>query len=345
MADTDVSFPPGQVRPAPLSRRRKAAIIVRLALAEGIALRLDRLPPDLQAALTREMAALRTVDRATLDAAIADFTADLESLGLAFPSGLDGALALLGDALGAEAGDRLRLVLGAAAPDPWVRLSDLPSATLAAALTDESTEVAAIVLSKLKVSRAADLLGQLPGPIARRMTLAMARLGPVSPDTVARVGRALADRLDAAPSGAFRGAPEQRVGSVLNAATSATRNDLLGALTSEDSVLGDAVRRAIFTFAHIPARIDAREVPKITRAVEGAALTRALAAATLGAEAEARDFILANMSGRMAQQLRDEIDSALALPPAEGEAAMAEVTAAIRALEERGEIRLLPVAD
>ncbi|WP_428983607.1 hypothetical protein [Psychrosphaera aquimarina] len=39
-------------------------------------------------------------------------------------------------------------------------------------LENESIEVAAVLLSKIDVARAAELLGKLPGPQARRITYA-----------------------------------------------------------------------------------------------------------------------------------------------------------------------------
>jgi flagellar motor switch protein FliG len=48
---------------ASLSRRAKAAIVVRLLLNEGADLPLEDLPDDLQIALTQQMGAMRLVDR------------------------------------------------------------------------------------------------------------------------------------------------------------------------------------------------------------------------------------------------------------------------------------------
>ncbi len=345
MADATTDAPQSAA-PAPLpagrkNRRRKAAIIVHLALSRGIPLALDRFPPALHSELAHEIAALKTVDRGTLLQAVNEFVAELEGLGLVSPADLDAAMALLGPALGNEAGERLRTTLSASAPDPWVRLGETDSACLAKALQEEAPQVAAIALSKLKVARAAEVLGHLPGPLARSMTLAMARLGPVSPATVERIGAALAGRIDAQPTGAFDAPAAKRVGSVLNAATAATRNDMLDGLSNADKNLADEVRRAIFTFVHIPERMDPRDVPKITRELSQEHLARAIAGAREGPEAEAGSFILENMSNRMAQQLKDEVAAIPEMQPAEAEAAMAEVTTAIRELEDRGELRLL----
>ncbi len=56
-----------------LTRQQKAAIVVRFLMNEGADINLSQLPPALQANLTREIADLRLVDRATLTEVIEEF--------------------------------------------------------------------------------------------------------------------------------------------------------------------------------------------------------------------------------------------------------------------------------
>ena len=67
----------------------------------------------------------------------------------------------------------------------------------------------------------------------------------------------------------------------------------------------------------------------------------ALAAAEKDAEKAAADFILENMSQRMAAQLRDEMEGMGKVKPREGDAAMTTVIGAIRELEASGDILLV----
>ena len=55
-----------RIVPRDLSRRQKAAVIVRLLMAEGARLPLADLPEPVQTALTEEIAAMRMIDRETL---------------------------------------------------------------------------------------------------------------------------------------------------------------------------------------------------------------------------------------------------------------------------------------
>ena len=338
--------PPAAV-PTRLSRRQKAAIIVRLLRAEGIEVSLAALPEDLQIALTQQMSAMRYINRTTLQAVVAEFMAELDGIGLAFPNDVQTALGVLDGAISDTAAARLRMLAGQSGTiDPWDRVSELEVAQLLPILQDESIEIAAVVLSKLKTSKSAELLGMLPGERARRITFAVSQTSAVSPHTVAKIGAALVAQIDAQPPKAFASDPVERIGAILNFSATATREDMLEGLASEDEGFAEEVRKAIFTFANIPDRIDARDVPKITREVEAAVLVTAFAASA-GKEAEtaAAEFILANMSQRLAAQFREDMEGLGKVKDKDGDAAMNTVIAAIRELEASGEIVMVALEE
>ncbi len=329
--------------PARLSRRQKAAIVVRLLRAEGIDISLADLPDDLQIALTEAMNAMRYIDRATLHAVVTEFVDELDSVGLAFPPDMSRTLGVLDGTISHSAAARLRSEAGLGqSSDPWERITEMEAERLLPILEQESTEIAAVMLSKLKVSKSAELLGMLPGERARRITYAVSQTGAIAPATVIKIGEALAAQLEAAVPKAFDEGPVQRVGAILNFSAAATRDEVLGGLDEADKAFAEEVRKAIFTFANIPTRIDPRDVPKITRDVDAAVLITALAAAgTAAATGDAAEFVLANMSQRMAAQLRDEIEALGKVKDKDGEAAMSAVVATIRDLEAAGEIMLI----
>ena len=66
-------------KPAALTPREKAAVIVRYLLAEGTPLPLSALPEHMQAALAEQMGQMRLVDRTTLDEVVEEFLTELES--------------------------------------------------------------------------------------------------------------------------------------------------------------------------------------------------------------------------------------------------------------------------
>lgn len=315
---------------------------MRLLLNEGAELPLEELPDETQAILTHQMGQMRLVDRDTLSNVVEEFASELEHIGLSFPSGIAGALDVLEGKISHQTAARLRKEAGVRQfGDPWARLRELGPERLLPVLEKESIEIAAVVLSKLPVPLAADLLGRLPGPRARRITYAVSLTNAVTPEAVDRIGLSLATQLDAQPKRAFDAGPVERVGAILNSSTSMTRDDVLTGLDETDQGFADAVRKAIFTFGNIPARIAPRDIPRILREVEQAQLVTALAGAEAAGFAASRDFILENMSGRMADQLREEMENAGKVKPSDAEAAMSEVVAVIRQMEQSGDLLLV----
>ena len=198
------------------------------------------------------------------------------------------------------------------------------------------------MLSKLPVAKSAELLGKLPGDRARRVAYAVSLTGNVDPETVRRIGASLVMQLDAQPPRAFESGPVERVGAILNVSGAQTRDDVLAGLEAEDAGFAAQVRKAIFTFVHLPSRISARDIPKIIRIVEQPVMVTALTAAQADADlAEAAEFILANMSQRMAQGLREEMVARGKVKAKDGEEAMNVVINAVRQLEASGELVLI----
>lgn len=328
--------------PDGLSRKAKAAIIVQFILNEGADVPLSSLPEDLQTELTVQLGSLRYVDRATLNAVVEEFSGELESVGLSLPGGISGALDALEGKINPRTSARLRKEAGVRhTGDPWVRINGLPVDRMVAMVQSESIEIAAVMMSKIDVSKAAEVLTKLPGDRARRITFATSMTSGVTPEAVDRIGLSLAAQLEAEPEKAFEKRPDERVGAILNYAKSAVREELLTQLEEEDKDFAEAVRKSIFTFANIPERLNAIDVPKITRDVDPDKLATAIAAAESDEDRRTVEFLLENISKRLAAGLQEEAENKGTVKPKVAEAAMASVVAAIRDLVQVGEIELL----
>lgn len=328
--------------PQSLSARAKAAIVVRLLVDGGADIPLEELPDELQTTLTHQMGAMRRVDRATLASVVDEFIEELDRIGLTFSGGMAGALDTLEGKISRETAARLRKEAGVKSKgDPWARLRDLGAEALLPVLENESTEIAAVLLSKLSVPLAAELLGQLPGPQARRIAYAVSLTSGIRPEAVERIGLSLATQLDSKPDAAFDEGPVERVGAILNSATSLTRDDVLTGLDETDAGFASAVRKAIFTFGNIAERIAPRDIPRILRVIDQAVLVTALGGAENAGFEKSRDFILDNMSKRMADQIREEMSDIGTPKRADAETAMSDIVAVIRKMEQDGELLLV----
>ena len=328
-----------------LTRRQKAAVIVRLLLSDGRTLALDELPEHLQIQLTRDMGKIRKIDQGTLDNVAREFIEALEGGGLSFNGGLQEALSILEGSISADTAAKLSKDEGVELiSDPWKRLVEFPPEKLLPLVEAESPEVGAVLMSKLSTEKAAAILGMLPGERARRIAYGVSITSSISPKSVRTIGRALLAQLDAIPRKAFEASPVDRVGAILNSSTSATRDAVLLGLEEEDIQFAERVRKAIFTFANIATRVDPRDVTKVTRVVDQEVLTKALKAAQGDNEASAK-FLLANMSKRMAEQLEEEIKAMGELNAKAADEAMDAVVAGIRELVNEGTISFLSEED
>ena len=86
-----------------LSGTQKAAVIIRVLLAEGVefpACRSARAGTD---RLTRTLASLKLIDRPTMCAVVEEFVDMLEQVGMSFPDNIEDALTLLDGKLDAQA--------------------------------------------------------------------------------------------------------------------------------------------------------------------------------------------------------------------------------------------------
>lgn len=333
--------PPVSRMPAKLPKKTKAAIIVKLMAAQDVKLPLATFPEEMQVELAHQLTDLRYIDKDTLTAVVEEFLEELDSIGLSFPGGLEGALSVLEGTISGTTASKLRTNAGfSLLGDPWQRIAEVDISRLLPVLQEESVEVGAIMLSKLQVSKAAQLMSMLPGERARRVAYAVSLTSLVTPEVVQRIGLSLAAQLDAQPSQAFSDEPPERVGAILNFSSSRTREGVLEGLEETDKSFAEEVRRNIFTYANIASRIDPRDVPKLVRSIPQDQLIAALAGAK-GEAAQSTEFILSNISKRMAEGLREEMETIGQVTDSDAEEAMNAVVSTIRDLEATGEIFLV----
>lgn len=340
LADGDISMI--DVTPRRLRQQQKAAVIVRLLLGQGVSPGVGRLPVHHQTKLAHIISQLGNIDRQTLGEVVREFTAGIDNLALSFPDGLEETLELLAPHLGEGALSSLRVAAERSdGNDPWARVSKQPVERLAPLMDGESAEVCAVLLSKLTVAKAAALLAELPEDRGEILAHTVALTETITPELVERIGVHIAQVLEAIPPQAFAKTAAERVGAILNSTPQAARDKVLDGLNTRDAVFAKDVRKSIFSFNHIPMRVDPTDVPIIVRKADPQSIIVAFAAGLVAAPLTV-EFLLENMSKRLAEQMRDEAEGLSAPKPEEGEAAMADLVSTIRDLEAAGELTLLP---
>ena len=320
--DIDILDPVPTPLTQDMSARTKAAIVVRFLMQEGAEIDLAALPTSLQADLTREIADLRLIDRATLAEVIEEFAHELDSIGLSAQGGLGSALRLLEGKITNDTARRLRQDAGVRLfEDPWGRITQLDEKELLKLLDAETTEIAAVVLSKLDVTKAAALLGEMPGPRARKISFAISQTAGVTPQAV------------------------DRIAAILTAASDDLRDEVMNGLRETDPDLAERVFAGVFTFVDIPTRIAAVDVATAVKTVAQTDMVIALFYANANGMDEVSEFILGGLSRRMAETIREEIEDRGAVKTKEGEAAVTALVSGIQGQISAGEISFVDLDD
>lgn len=323
-------------------------MIVHLVLSDGNKLELSSLPERIQSALAAEMGEIRLVDKDTINAVASEFVEILEAIGLSAPGGKKAALDALSKHISPSLAKRLQAELdGETGSDPWPRIMTLEPVKLLEILQTESVQVSAVLVSKLPTDRAAEVLAMLPGDKARRITLAVSKTEDTSVSALQRIGEGLIKDYCQIRVKAFDKPPVGLLGDILNSAPAATRDELLTGLDEDDAVLAKDVRKAIFTFENIPDRLSMADIPAALRAVDPDDLNTAMAYALFagGDLTESAEYILQNISKRMAGMIREAAKEQGSVSPKVGEAAMNKVTTGIRGLADDGLIKLRSADD
>ena len=324
-----------------LTNAQKAAVVVQLIISSGETIPLSMMSEATQVHLARVYANMGPLNKITVETVINEFSEQIEALGLSFPLDTGAALEALSGQLDEDLLRRMRHAYNPTVPQGvWERISGLAPEALAERLSQESARIAAVILSKLPTEISSQVLDSFEADQANAVGFAFSETGLVQQSTVDIIAQSIVDDVDAlSGDAAFKTTPATRAADLLNAVTTAQREAVMEALEKEDAKFAADVRKAIFTFEDIKVRLKPDDVSKIVREVAADELAPGLKA---GMEMfpDSANFILESLSKRMADQMRDDISDAPALSPKKGEAAMGQITAAIRRLVELGDIVL-----
>lgn len=336
----------GTDKPLILNGAQRAAVIVQMIINAGGSIPLDAMSEATQVHLARVYAAMGPINKATVAHVLEEFATHLDAHGLSFPVDTTAALDALEGNLSDKLLDRIRQIHSPTLPkNTWELIADLAPETLVERLQQESPRIGAIILSKLPAAASAAVMDLLEDELAKSVTFAFSETAKVQAETVDIVAQTLLDaEQGTGEASAFVAKPVARAAALLNSAGARQRDTVLDALDQLDAVFAAQVRKAIFTFADILTRVEAVDIAKLTRAVSGDELNAALKAGEEAHE-DVVEFILSNLSSRMAKQIREEMSEMPALIGKPAEAAMGRLTSAIRQLQEDGDLTLISVEE
>jgi flagellar motor switch protein FliG len=319
-----------------LSPRRKAAILCVSLGPEGAAKVFKHLPDDLVERLTVEMVRTQDVLPEHAEAVHREVVEQAYARGYIAEGGIRYARDVLTRAVGAErAGailDRLETFIE---QTPFEFLRATPPDQIYAFLRGEHPQTQALVIANLPTTDlAAKVLQLIPAEEQADVALRIALMGQTPPDVVREVARVMEAKLETVLRQEYSAAGG--VGSlaeILNNSDRGAERNILEHLAEVDAELAEEVRSLLFVFEDL-LRLDDRTIQLILKEVD----SKDLSVALRGSSEQVKERILANMSQRAAEMLREEMEFMQPQRRRVVEEAQSKVVGVVRRLEDAGAI-------
>lgn len=198
----------------------------------------------------------------------------------------------------------------------------------------EHPQTIALILAYLKPQQAAVVLAALPqdkqADVARRIAV----MDRTSPEIIKEVERILEKNLSSLVTEDFTAAGGvQAIVNILNTVDRGTEKYIMETLEIEDTDLAEEIRKRMFVFEDILS-LDNRSIQRFLREVDN----NLLAVALKGATEEVQKVIYSNMSKRLAEMIREDIEYMGPVRLKDVEEAQQKIVNIIRKLEDAGEI-------
>jgi flagellar motor switch protein FliG len=231
--------------------------------------------------------------------------------------------------------DRLTKALGSEAAS-FDALQKADPGQLAKFIHNEHPQTIALVLSHLNQTQAAALLTSLPAQIRADVALRMASLDQISPDVIIKIASVIGQKLKTLGEFSRESYGGVRaVAEMLNRLDSTSTREIITHIEQEDPNIAETIRHLMFVFEDL-LMIDAMGLKELLAKVDRKILTVALK----GTSEQLRNKILAEMSQRGADMLREDMDALGPIKIKEVDAAQQQIIAVVRQLEAEGVISL-----
>ncbi|PWI58186.1 flagellar motor switch protein FliG [Sulfoacidibacillus thermotolerans] len=317
------------------TNRQKAAILL-ISLGPEVASTIyHHLREDEIEELTLEIAALRRVESEERSSILKEFHELAVAQDYITQGGIEYAREILQKALGAERAvaiiDRLTASLQVR-PFEFARKAN-PSQVLGF-IQNEHPQTIALVLSYLDAAQASTILGALPTALRTEVARRIATMDAMSPEVVSTVERVLENKLaqTASPDSMNVGGLDAIV-QIINGVDRATEKSILEQLEESDPELAEEIKKRMFVFEDI-VFLDNRAIQRVIRDVEQSDLQLALRTAS----EDVQEAIYRNMSKRMVETFKQDMEFAGPVRLRDVEDAQQRIVAQIRQLEDMGEI-------
>ena len=207
---------------------------------------------------------------------------------------------------------------------------------IAELIRNEHPQIIASILVHLDRDQASGVLSAFDERVRNDVVLRIATLDGIQPSALKELNEVLSkvlaggDRLRKTPLGGAKTAAE-----ILNFLGSALESSVLDSIREGNPELAHQIEDQMFVF-HDLLKLDGKSIQTMLREIA----TDTLVVALKGAEPELRDKVLANMSSRAAEALRDDLEARGPVRVTEVEAQQKEILKTVRRLAEEGQVTL-----
>lgn len=319
-----------------LSGLDKCAILL-ISLGPGVAARvLEQLTHQEIERISLEIAMRTSVPPEERDQVLQEFFQMAVAKQYIQSGGLDYARDILERALGSQKAMEVIHRLTASLqvrPFDFVRKTD--PAQLISFIQNEHPQAIALILAYLHPEQASVVLSALPperqADVARRLAI----MDRTSPEVLKEVERVLQRKLSSLVNQDYTAAGGiEAVVEVLNRVDRTTEKAIMETLAVQDPTLTEEIKKRMFMFEDL-VDLDNRSVQRVLREVD---LGRDLPLALKVASEEVKKKVMANISKRAAENLKEAMDYLGPVRLRDVEEAQSKIVAIIRRLEEDGEI-------
>ena len=201
-------------------------------------------------------------------------------------------------------------------------------------IQNEHPQTIALILSYLSATQSAQILSSLPLEKQADVTRRIAIMDRTSPEVVREIETVLESKFsnilaqDFTTTGGV-----QAVVDILNSVDRGTEKHIMEDLDIRDAELSEEIRKRMFVFEDI-ITLDNRSIQRIIREVDNSQWAIALK----GASEEVKDLVFTNMSKRLVEMIKEDIEFMGPVRIRDIEDSQQSIVNVIRKLEEDGEI-------
>ncbi|MDD4565426.1 MAG: flagellar motor switch protein FliG [Eubacteriales bacterium] len=201
-------------------------------------------------------------------------------------------------------------------------------------IVNEHPQTIALVLSYARADQASSIISELPKNIRVDVVERIARMDRTSPEVIRQVEAILERKFESVVSvDLLEVGGINYIAEIINNIDRGTEKFIFDELSRKDPKLSEEIRKRMFVFEDITI-LDPLAIQRFLREVD----TKEMAVALKGANKDVATVIFENMSQRMGDTVREEIDFLHNVRVRDVEDAQQQIVAIIRRLEDEGEI-------